>query len=406
MDYRDGRDQKTQWLATTVLIITVMALAGLLVRVAWIQKHVSPELKDRVDRQSTAAVPIMAGSGAILFSDGPPAALSVRMYNLFADPAYILDRTGNLNGLKEDQVDQAKDLLVEALAPLVNKPKDELLFRIESNETYKEKLPDGTFTDAPRRILWLAKEVDEDFFNRFVALEKTLQEQSHDEAKLAKTIKDPAARSAAMDRAAVLYHVLDGVNFVKSMKRVYPMGQLAGNVLGFANPSGGVDGLEHQFDFLTHGIAGEMDVTKDASRRTLLIQDQSYKAPDDGRDVWLTLNSVMQGIAEDELKKAITDHQAQGGTAIIMNPYTGQILAIANYPFFDPSAYRTEGLAAARDKAVTDPFEPGSIFKPFVMSWALEKGVIKPSDVFFGYNGQFHDRTGRLVKDDAGYGML
>ncbi len=190
------------------------------------------------------------------------------------------------------------------------------------------------------------------------------------------------------------------------MKRVYPLGPLAGHVIGFANNYEGVDGMEHQLDFLLHGIPGSMYVTQDASRHTLLIQDQRYSAADDGRDVWLTIDTVMQGIAEEELKKAVDGEGAEGGTAIIMDPFTGKILAIANYPFFDPTNPTGAALATARDKAVTDPFEPGSIFKPFVMSWAIEKHIVKPTDVFSGYNGVYHDPTGRVVRDDASYGAL
>ncbi len=400
--------KRTQWLASGVLVLTALALAGLLGRVVWIQKHVTGEERERLARQYTAEIPIMPDRGAILFADGTPAALSVRMYNLFADPGYIMNAGGKLNPLSEGDLQEARQRLSEALGPLMDKPATVVLTEIEDHEFYQKHDPSGVLeaTARPRRFLWLAKEVDDAFYEKFVALKKQFREESQEAAKSATKTKDPALRAAALAKASILYHTLDGVGFVKSMKRVYPLGQLGGHVIGFANNYEGVDGMEHQLDFLLRGIPGSMYVTQDASRRTLLIQDQRYSGADDGRDVWLTINTVLQGIAEDELKKAIESKGAEGGTACIMDPYNGNILAIANYPFFDPTDPRGEMLKAARDKAVTDPFEPGSIFKPFVMSYAIEKHVVKATDVFSGHEGNYYDPTGRLVRDDEAYGAL
>ncbi len=331
--------RRTQWLASGVLVATALALAGLLGRVFWIQKHITADEKERLQRQYTAEIPIMPDRGAIMFADGTPAALSVRMYNMFADPAYILNATGKLNPLNDTDLKEAQTQLSEALSPLVGKPAKDLLFEIQDHEFYSKHDPSGELeaTAKPRRFLWLAKEVDEDFYNKFMDLKKSLRDQSVEAAKLANKSKDPAVRAAESSRAKILYHTLDGVGFMKSMKRIYPLGQLAGHVIGFANDYEGVDGMEHQLDFLLRGIPGSMFVTKDASRQTLLIQDQRYNPADDGRDVWLTINTVMQGIAAQELEKAVTDKGAVGGTAIIMDPFNGNILAIANYPFFNPT---------------------------------------------------------------------
>ncbi|MGN6370224.1 MAG: hypothetical protein ACTHN5_18360 [Phycisphaerae bacterium] len=297
----DGSRQtrRTQWLATAMLVATAGALVGLLGRVVWLEKHIPAEWVERLARQNTAVIPLMPDRGAIKMSDGTPVAMSVRMYNLFADPGVIVDPTGKLNALKDEDLQKARDLLVQALSPLVKKPADELLFEIEKNATYA----DG----RPRRFMWLAREVDEDFYNRFQALKAKLREESREAEKLANKSRDPDVRAREGARASILYHTLDGVGFVKSMKRVYPLGQLGGNVIGFANNYEGVDGLEHQLDFMLRGIPGSMYVTKDAARHTLLIQDQRYNAPDDGRDVWLTMNTVMQGIAQEELKRAVDE---------------------------------------------------------------------------------------------------
>lgn len=390
--------KRTQWLASGMLVATAMGLMGLLGRVAYIQAHVTLDMKDKLSRQYTAGIPIMADRGGIIFADGTPGALSVRMYNLFADPGYIMDPEGKLNALKDEEIEKARDMLAEALAPLLNKKPDEVLFEIEKNAAYE----DG----RPRRFLWLAKEVDEGFYEKFAELKSRLREESRDEGKISTKSKDPAVRAEATVKARLLYHALDGVGFVKSIKRVYPLGQLGGSVIGFANNYEGVDGMEHQLDFMLRGMPGQMFVTKDAARHTLLVQDQRYQAPDEGRDVWLTVNSVVQGIAENELQKAVKGFAAESGTAIVMDPHTGRILAMANYPFFDPTDFSHADPNSRRNKAVTDPYEPGSIFKPFVMAWAIENHAAKPTDVIDCHKGHWYDPTGRLVTDVEGYGGL
>jgi cell division protein FtsI/penicillin-binding protein 2 len=317
--------KRTQWLASGVLVLTALLLAGLFGRVVWIQKHVTPEMRDRLARQYTAVIPLVAERQPILFADGTPAALSVRMYNLFADPAYILDPEKKLNPLEGDDVAAACKVLTEALSPLVERSAEELQFELEENATYAN--------GKPRRFLWLKREVDEAFYNRFLELRARLKEESRDVARSEAHNKDGAARADAASRAKVLFHALDGVGFVKSMKRIYPMGTLGGSIIGYANNYEGVDGMEHQLNDLLKGIPGQMYVTKDARRQTILIQDQRFTAADDGRSVWLTINAVLQGIAEEQLKEAVDEHGAKRGTAIVMDPHSGRIVALANYPF-------------------------------------------------------------------------
>ena len=368
--------RRTQGIATTVLVTTLMLLAGLMGRVVWIEKHVTPEMGEKLSRQVSAVIPLTPTRGNIVLSDGTPLAMSVRVFNLFADPAFIMDPDDKLNPLSGDQLKEAQQRLVEALAPLIDKPPKDLQFEIEQNVYYKHEVSPGLWvdTDQPRRFMWLAREVDEDFYNRFMALKEQLKQQSQEVLRTDGRSRDVGVRTAAAQKAAVLYHTLDGVGFVRSMKRVYPMGTMAGSVVGFANRYEGIDGLEHQLDPMLRGIEGKMFVTKDAQRHTLLIQDQKFLPADNGRTVWLTMDTVVQGIAEEQLKAAVKEHGAASGTAIVMDPFTGKILALANYPGFDPGQFAEVDPNLRRDRAVTDPYEPGSIWKPFVMAWALGEG--------------------------------
>jgi cell division protein FtsI (penicillin-binding protein 3) len=399
--------KRTQGIATAVLVTTSLLLAGLMGRVVWIQKHVTPEMGEKLNRQVSAVIPLTPTRGNIVLSDGTPLAMSVRVFNLFADPAFIMDPDDKLNPLSGDQLKEAQQRLVEAMAPLINKPPKDLQFEIEQNVYYKKEISPGLWvdTDKPRRFMWLAREVDEDFYNRFLALKEQLKQQSQDVQRSDGRNKNEAVRLAAVAKAKGLLHTLDGVGFVRSMKRVYPMATMAGSVVGFANRYEGIDGLEHQLDPMLRGIEGKMFVTKDAQRHTLLIQDEKFLPADNGRTVWLTIDTVVQGIAEEQLKAAVKEHGAASGTAIVMDPFTGKILALANYPGFDPGQFADVDADLRRDRAVTDPYEPGSIWKPFVLAWALEKGIVKPTDVIDCRQGTYIDPTGRVVRDTHAVGV-
>src|ERR1700690_1193287 len=111
--------KRTQALATTVLVTTSMLLAGLMGRVVWIEKPVTPEMDEKLSRQITAVIPLTPSRGPIVLSDGTPLAMSVRVFNLFADPAFIMDPDDKLNPLSGEQLKEAQQRLVEAMAPLI-----------------------------------------------------------------------------------------------------------------------------------------------------------------------------------------------------------------------------------------------------------------------------------------------
>jgi cell division protein FtsI/penicillin-binding protein 2 len=410
------RAQVFSTLALAAVGVTLLGLAG---RVAWLEKHVSPEQVRKLQGQHTATLTVMPFRGPIYFADGTEAATSVRMYNLFADPSFIADPTGKslekrklekelaelpagdpkiemirakikrceeLTAGASADAEWSKEVLAEALAPLLEMDPEDLTFELEENQTYADDV-------TPRRFMWLKKEVDENFHDRFMKLKAELKEQ-------AKT----AAKSKEADKARILSHALDGVGFVKSVRRVYPMQQLGAFVVGKANAYMGTDALEFAFDPMMVGKPGKMQVTKDATQHTLVVEDEMYKPADDGRAIWMTIDPVIQSIVEQELNDSCTKFKAESGCAVIMDPHTGKILAMASWPPFNP-AEPNGSLEARRNKCITDPYEPGSIFKPFIVGYALDRGLLKVTDVFNGGNGNWYDPTGRLVKDTHGCGL-
>jgi len=389
--------RRAQWIATVMLLLTAMGLVGLLVRVVWIQRHINDETIRKISAQNTATEKIMRDRGDIKLSDGTTAACSVRVYNLYADPAYIVDPDNKLNALHGEDIQKARDLLAAALAPLLKKDPGNVIQELESNVTY----PSG----RPRRFLWLAREVDADFKAKFDELRADLHKQAAAALKDYRKIKDPHEREQEKEKAGVLAHALDGVNFVESIKRVYPLKSLAGQILGIANNYGGVDGAEIQFNDLLQARAGQISSLKDATRHTLLINQRGYNDGENGCDVWLTMDTVIQSIAEEELANAGEHFKAESGVAVVMDPYSGRILAMATWPPYDPGQYQQTKPELRRNRAF-DPYEPGSIFKTVVAAWAIEKGVVTPATVFDCHMGHWTDPTGRAVTDHGGYGAM
>src|SRR6185295_404791 len=186
---------------------------------------------------------------------------------------------------------------------------------------------------------------------------------------------DQAQRVAALN--------LDGVGFVKESKRFYPNKELAAHLLGWVGiDNKGLSGVESTFDRQIRGKAGTILVHTDARRHAY---SRFERPPTSGSTIELTIDEYLQHIAERELHTGVVENRAAGGSAIIMNPRTGEILAIANEPTFNPNAYREFDDVARRNRAVQDLYEPGSTFKVVTASAALEEKVF-PIDALIDTN--------------------
>ena len=172
---------------------------------------------------------------------------------------------------------------------------------------------------------------------------------------------------------------LKGVYFQKEMKRFYPKGTLAANVLGYVGMDDeGLAGVEYGMNSEIAGAPGRLMVTEDA-RRHLLRSIQGTGAP--GKNVVLTIDQNIQYFAQKALSEAVAQHQALGGVAVVENPNTGTILAMASSPTFDPNHYRQGSQEARENRGVSWVYEPGSVFKLVTVSAALDEGLTNPSEV-------------------------
>ncbi len=176
---------------------------------------------------------------------------------------------------------------------------------------------------------------------------------------------------------------LNGISFVPETERYYPRGSLASQVLGFAGMDNyGLEGLELSLNNELEGLPGLIQEEKDAAGRSIPDGVRDYIAPEEGHDIYLTLDETIQYYAERELKQAMEDHSITGGSLIVMEADSGRILALANQPDFDPNIFSSYDSSDWRNKAVQDSFEPGSIFKIFTAALALEYGYYDLNDIF------------------------
>ncbi len=176
---------------------------------------------------------------------------------------------------------------------------------------------------------------------------------------------------------------LKGITFTEESKRFYPKANLASHILGFAGiDSQGLDGIELSYDKLLKGKAGKIEAERDAAGRSIPDGIQEYVAPNDGNSLYLTIDEVIQYIAERELDKAVNEFQVSGGTVIVMDPRNGDILALANRPDYNPNSFADYPQKLWRNRGISDGFEPGSTFKIITTAAALEEGVVNENDRF------------------------
>ena len=198
---------------------------------------------------------------------------------------------------------------------------------------------------------------------------------------------------------------LEGVGFMKENRRFYPNKELAAHVLGYVGlDNAGLAGVEATYDNLIKGHAGTVLIQTDAKRHAFSRVERPSTT---GADLELTIDEYLQHIAERELQAGVEWAGAEGGAAVVMDPYTGEILALANYPTFNPNVYRSFGDDDRRNRAIQDLYEPGSTFKIVTASAALEQKLLKPTDMVDTNPGVIRFGS-RVVDEDKhhNYGVL
>ncbi len=224
----------------------------------------------------------------------------------------------------------------------------------KSRAFYLAKLQSVTSSGAPKRFVWLERRVL---------------------AEIAKRIES---------------YKLVGVVVVDEPKRLYHYDDVAGTLIGFTDVDNkGISGLEVEFDEYLRGKNGSVVMQRDGLGRARASVDYPRLEPRDGSSLTLTIDLAYQSIIEEELKRGVSSNKAAAGLAVMLNPKTGEILAMANVPGINPNDLNSYDVNAARNRVVTDVFEPGSVFKVVTASAAYENNLVTPEKKFYAEHGSF-----------------
>ena len=301
-----------------MFVVLVLAFLAMAARLVTLQIVEAPAYARLALEQRQRAVVLGARRGGIFDRNGEPLAISVDMQTIFADPALVPNAGA----------------AAARLAPLLRHGRDALADKLRG--------------DGPSdRFEYLARQVDPKIARRVARLR------------------------------------LPGVYTKAEPKRFYPNGRLASQLLGFVDVDGkGLGGVELQYEKLLAGRAGAMSLEQDPAGRPLPQARFTYRQPHPGRALFLTLDKNIQYFTEQALRAAVARYRAEAGTAIVMRPNTGEVLALANFPDFDPNEPADSAPSAHANRALTHVYEPGSVFKLVATAGALNEGVVTPTTSF------------------------
>jgi cell division protein FtsI (penicillin-binding protein 3) len=196
---------------------------------------------------------------------------------------------------------------------------------------------------------------------------------------------------------------LEGIGFLAEHRRYYPQRELAAHVLGYVGlDNTGMGGIEYGLESHIRGRAAKVVVHTDARRRPVA---QTERPSTDGATVVLALDEAIQHVAERELERAVAETQAAAGMVIVVEPFSGEVLALAGRPTFNPNRYNAYPSARWRNRAVSDVFEPGSIFKIVTAAAAIQENVVSPGEVLDCGNGRI-EISGTVINDHAVFDRL
>jgi cell division protein FtsI/penicillin-binding protein 2 len=339
--------------ARFVIVALLAAFSAMAFRVAYLQTAGRQQTIRRAESQQHQSHILPHRRGSIYDRNGMELAGTVQTPSLFIDPKFL-----------QDQFQQEGRSLVEM---------------------------DGVVSK-------LAKLIDKDPFE----LSQLLGEKTHSRyIRVADHLDDSTV-------AAIRKLDLPGVGIEGSNVRNYPMGSIAAHLLGGTGAGGrGLEGLELQYEKTLSGKDGFERTLKDARHRPLSTAAYDYLPPKHGQHLMLTIDANIQMIVEQELAQTCKDTLSKRGEAVVMNPKTGEILAMANWPTFNPENLEDSRPDLRRNRALIDPYEPGSTIKPFIVGPALEWNVTRVNEVWKMPGGGYKSSLRRkLVTDVHNYPEL
>jgi cell division protein FtsI/penicillin-binding protein 2 len=308
-----------------VVAFFILWIGAISVRLVHLQVNQSDWLRDRAQVQRRDQIKTKMLRGTIFDRSERALAMSVKVKSLFADPAEIEDIDGTAK---------------KVAAALKAKPGDIFRQLQEAKQTNK-------------RFVWLARKVDEETFERLNDQLKDADLKKYDEPRMA------------------------GLHWKEEQKRGYPYKSLAAQVVGFSNSDDvGLAGIEMSQETLLHGAVVKR--WQDRDRLGRVYEEEETEEREPPKDIVLTISSSIQYKTEEALEKGVKFANAKSGTAIVLDPKTGEILAMANYPSFDPNRYGDFAPENYTNKAIQSIYSPGSVFKLITYSSAMDSNLMTP----------------------------
>lgn len=338
--------------ASLVLGLISCLMLTLLGRVYWLQSYGRAPILERAERQQHSTERLAARRGSIFDSTGQLVAGSIQTQTLFVDPKEVIEMAQSVKG---GETKLERDL--HALGQLIGKDGFELLQII--GEKY------------PARYIEIAHDLD-------------------------------SATITAVQKLDIT-----GVGTMPANKRIYPMGSLAAHILGSVGSDGkGLDGVELEYDKTLSGKDGEKRSLKDARRRSIRTDEADYHPPTHGEHLVLTIDANIQTIVEQELTATCKEFGAASGEAVVMDPMTGAVIALANFPTYSPGEIEDSRADQRTNRALVFPYEPGSTIKPFIVSRALDRKQASLAEIFDVQGPRWKTPYGRTITDVHGYDRL
>ena len=368
--------------AGRMFIVFILVFMLLVIRLAWLQLVQGAELKEEMHRQLTASKTISPKRGTIYDSTGKALAISAQVDTVSIDPTKIVVEDDN------GDIDEAK---TKTFKEKVAKEFSEI-FELD----YKETLEKVSRTDTTN--ITIAKKVENDKIEK---LEAWMEEND----------------------------IYSGINIDEDTKRYYPYDNLASSLIGFCGTDNqGLWGLESKWNDILTGTPGKVTSAQDAVQDLIPYEDETYIAPQNGNDITLTIDANIQQIAEKYLEQACEENECkEGGNVIIMDPDTGDILAMATYPDYNlndpytldfipedewdemPSEEQYQKQQETwNNRAITSTYEPGSVFKIVTAAAGLEEGLADPDTPNVYHCDGYEDVDGVIINcsDTSGHGDL
>jgi cell division protein FtsI (penicillin-binding protein 3) len=335
--------RRARWIRTRMGVLSgLMGLAlGGIVSSAWrVQVEDGPAWREMAEKQRQRRLHIEPKRGTLYDRNGTPLAVSVEVPSVSAD---VVEMLGTEGGKPEQdaKLHDAADRLARGLS-------------LDAGEVYAK-------LSTRHRFVWVKRRV------------------TSAEADIVRDLGDPKKEA----------HAIRGLSIEGEGHRYYPGRELAGPLLGFVAPDGqGKDGIELAADEDLRGNVEDVRGLRDRSGRLLFEGDGDERALQ-GNDVELSIDEEIQHVAESELDAAMRTYETKAGSLAVVDPLTGEILALASVPGYNPNDYTDSATEARRDHVVSDTFEPGSVMKPFMMAGALAAGTLKPTDTINCEHGVF-----------------